>query len=138
MLGAINTIIMGLSYVTVYAIQKARTGTAAAVQSLLGIITSNNLTIILITIPISGLISFFLAINLSKFFSSHINKINYKWLTIAVTAIIIIINIIFSNWLGLLVLAAGTSLGFFAISSESRRINLMACLILPSIIYYLT
>lgn len=137
MLGAINTMIMGLSYVTVYSIQKARTGTAASVQILLGEISKVNLTFILITILISGIISFFLAINLSKFFSRNINKINYSYLTIAVIIMIIAINIIFSNWLGLLVLVAGTSLGFFTISSNSRRINLMACLILPSIIYYL-
>jgi len=138
MLGAINTIIMGLSYVTVYAIQKARTGTAASVQSLLGEITKTNLTIILITIILTGIISFFIAVYLSAFFSKNINRLNYGWLTIAVLAIIIIINIIFSNWLGLLVLIAGTSLGFFTISSNARRINLMACLILPSIVYYLS
>jgi putative membrane protein len=137
MLGAINTIIMGLSYVTIYSIQKARTGTAASVQILLGELSKTNLTIILIAILLSGIISFFLALHLSKFFSKNINKLNYSDLTLAVIIIIVLINIIFSNWLGLLVLATGTSLGFFTISSNSRRINLMACLILPSIIYYL-
>jgi TctA family transporter len=137
MLGAINTIIMGLSYVTVYAIQKARTGTAASVQQLLGEISKTDLKIILIAILFAGIISFFLAISLSKFFSRNINKLNYTYLTLAVMVMIITINLIFSNWLGLLVLAAGTSLGFFTISSNSRRINLMACLILPSIAYYL-
>lgn len=137
MLGAINTIVMGLSYVTVYTINKARTGTAAAVQQLLTTITTPNMIIILTSIFITGIISFFLAIYLSAFFSKNINKINYTKLTIVVIVLIIIINFIFTNWLGLIILAAGTSIGFFAISSRSRRINLMACLILPSIVYYL-
>lgn len=138
MLGAINTIIMGLSYVTVYTIQKARTGTAASVQQLLGSISPTNLMIILAAIAISGILAFVIALYVSKFFSSHINKINYSYLTATVILIIITINLIFSNWLGLLVLLTGTAIGFFTISSGSRRINLMACLILPSIIYYLT
>lgn len=137
MLGAINTIVMSLSYVTVYAIGKARTGTAAGVQQLLGTLTLSNLAIILLAIVISGIIAFFIGLYLSKNFSKYINKINYKWLTLIVIAIILIINLIFSNWLGLIVLATGTAIGFFTISSSSRRINLMGCLILPSIVYYL-
>lgn len=137
MLGAINTTIMALSYVTAYSINKTRTGTSAAVFSLLTTISSNQLMIILITIFFACIISFFLGIYLSKFFSKHINKISYTKLTFVVILIIILINLIFTNWLGILVLAASTSLGIFVILSGSRRINLMASLILPSIIYYL-
>ena len=136
-IGAINTIIMGLSYVTVYAIGKARTGTAANVQSLLGTISSQNLIIILITIFLSGIIAFFIGISLSKIFSKNINKISYTKLTFIIISIIFIVNLIFTNWLGILVLLTSTTLGLFAISSNTRRINLMGCLILPSIIYYL-
>jgi len=138
LVGAINTIIMALSFVTIYSINRARSGTAAAIKDILTTITSSDLTIIIITIIVSGLISFILGIFLSKLFAKSINKINYSKLTIFVILVLIAVNFIFTNWLGLLVLVVSTALGVFAILSDSKRINLMAALILPAIVYYLT
>ncbi|MDP1695631.1 MAG: tripartite tricarboxylate transporter permease [archaeon] len=137
LVGAINTIVMGLSFVTLYAIGKGRTGSAAAVNLLIPTLTFPNLSIILITIIISGILAFILGINLSKFTANSINKINYRYLTIFVIFIIIIFNLIFSNLLGILILLTATALGIFTISSGSRRINMMGCLLIPSIMYYL-
>ena len=136
--GAINTIIMALSFITVYAINKTRSGSAAAVQSLLKEISMQDLITIIISIVISGIIAFFLGIYLSRVFSKHINKINYSKLNIAVIFILLIVNIIFTNWLGIIVLISATSLGVFTILSGSKRINLMAALIVPAVVYYLT
>jgi len=136
--GAINTIIMGLSYVTMYSIGKSRTGTAASIKDILKTVTSNDLTIILVAILISGILAFFIGIFVSRIFAKNITKINYQYLTIAIITILVGVNLFFSNWLGLLVLLTSSCLGFFTILSNSRRINLMACLIVPSIVYYLT
>jgi len=138
LVGAINTIIMALSFVTIYSINRARSGTAAAIKDILTSISPSDLTIIIITIIISGLLSFILGIFLSKLFAKSLNKINYGKLTIFVILILILVNFIFTNWLGLLVLLVATSLGIFAILSNSRRINLMGSLIIPAIVYYLT
>lgn len=135
--GAINMIIMSLSFVTVYTIGKSRTGSAAAVLDILKEITQNHLIIILITIVIVSIISFIIGIYLSKLAAKFINIINYKILTVFVITIIILVNFLLSNWLGILVLITSTSLGIFTIQSNSRRINLMAALIVPAIIYYL-
>jgi TctA family transporter len=45
--------------------------------------------------------------------------------------------LILSNWIGLIVLITGTAVGMFCILSNVRRIQMMGCLLLPSIIYYL-
>ncbi|MCU0642573.1 MAG: hypothetical protein MUF61_03300, partial [archaeon] len=68
----------------------------------------------------------------------YISRINYLYLTIGTVLLIFLINIIFTNWLGLIILIIASFLGIFGILSESRRINLMGSLILPAIIYYLT
>ena len=128
---------MGLSYITVYAISKSRTGTAAAVSTLLQRITQFDLVLILITILLSGIISFFLGIKLAKTISKIFNKLSYKYLTLSIILIVLVVNIIFTNWLGIIVLMTSTALGIFAILSNSRGINLMACLIVPAIVYYL-
>jgi putative membrane protein len=135
--GAISTIVMALSFVTIYAIGKARSGTAAAVKELLGTATTENLKIILIVIIITAIFSFFLAIKISKIFAKFLNKINYSRLTIFIIVFLIAVNTFFSNLLGLLILITSTSLGVFCVLSNSRRINLMGALIIPAVIYYL-
>lgn len=137
LVGATNTVIMGLSFIAVYAIGKARSGSAAAIQEILKSISSTNLIIILTTAIISGLLAALIGINLSKLCARYISKINYAKITIFTIAIILLVNIIFSNPLGLLILVISTSLGIFTISSNSRRINMMGALIIPAVIYYL-
>ncbi len=137
LVGAINTIVTALTFVTLYSINKTRSGTAVAIKEILKEISFQNLIIIIITIILAGAISFFIGIKLSKIIAKNINKINYKTLSIITLAILLIVNIIFSNLLGILVLIASTSLGIFTILSNSRRINLMACLLIPTIIFYL-
>ncbi len=138
MIGIINTVVMGLSFITLYAIGKTRTGSAAAVSNLLQILTTQHLIIILSTIVVSGILAFFVGLFLSKIAAKYITKVNYNILTISVIIILFIFNIIFTNWLGLIVLLTATFIGIFCILSNSRRINMMGSLLVPSIIFYLT
>ena len=137
LVGAINVIVMTLSFVTAYSIQKTRTGSAAVVQTLLQKITLSQLSILLLTAIISAIIAFIVGIQLSKLAAKFINKINYKLITLIVMIIIILVNILFSNALGLMVLFTATFLGIFTIRSGARRINLMGSLLISSILYYL-
>lgn len=137
LIGSVNTIVMSLSFVTAYAIGKTRTGSAAAVQSLLQNFTLSDLFIILASIVMTGIIAFALGVSISKLFTSLINKINYSILSFVIIGILLLVNIVFSNWLGILVLITASALGIFCILSNSRRINLMGSLLIPSIIYYL-
>ena len=137
LVGAINTIVMSLSFVTAYSIEKTRTGSAAAVQQLLEKISPSDLIVILITIMLTGVIVFFLGVYLSKLSSRYINKINYTKLTITIIIILFIFNMIFTNWVGLIVLLVGSAVGVYCILSSSRRINMMGSLIFPTILYYL-
>jgi putative membrane protein len=137
LVGAINTIVMALSFVTAYSIQKTRTGAAAAVQELLTKINSTDLVLILFTVIISSILAFAIGIFLSKLFAKYISKINYSKISLFTIAILIIVNLVLSNIYGLLVLITATALGIFAVLSNSRRINLMGCLLIPTIVYYL-
>ncbi len=137
LVGATNTIIMGLSFVTLYAISKARSGSAAAISELLKTITASNIITILITIVIAGILAALVGIFIARICAKHISKLNYTWLTSLTMVILIAFAIIFSNPLGILVLITSTALGIFTITSESRRINLMGALIIPAILYYL-
>lgn len=137
LLGAINTIVIGLSFVTLFAIGKTRTGAAVAIKEILKEITLQHLLILLFSIIVVGILAFFLAINISKIFANNIHKINYKKLSIGVIITLLIINFIFSNFLGIIVLITSTALGIFTIQSGIKRINLMGVLLIPTILFYL-
>ncbi|MFA7707397.1 MAG: tripartite tricarboxylate transporter permease [Candidatus Pacearchaeota archaeon] len=137
LLGSINTIVMGLSFVTLYSIQKSRTGSAVAISRLLEILSPDHLIIILTAILISGILTFFLTVYLAKFFSKNISKINYNLLSIIILILITLIVIIFSGIIGILVLIVSTLLGLTCIYAGVRRTHLMGCLLLPTIFYYL-
>ncbi|MBD3252836.1 hypothetical protein GF386_03835 [Candidatus Pacearchaeota archaeon] len=144
LLGAINTIVMALSFVTFYVIGKTRTGAVVAVSQLLPEITNINLLLIVTTITISGIISFYIAIFISKFSAKKINKIKYSKLSIIILAILTIVVFLFSDFfnplggiLGLLVFITSISLGITCIELKIRRIHLMGALIIPTILFYL-
>lgn len=135
--GAITTIVTALTFITLYAINRARSGTAVVIKEILQKITFQDLVIIIMAVILSSLISFFLGIWLAKLTAKHINKINYRTLSIITLFILLTVNLFFSNILGIFVLITSTALGIFAIISNSRRINLMGSLLIPTILFYL-
>ncbi len=136
LIGATNVLVMGLSFVSLYAISKTRTGAAAAIQEIIGILSWKTLLILLIAVLISGIISFFLTKHLTKYFSQKMHKINYSSLSIIILIFLAIITIIFSGFLGLLVLIASTLTGIFCNSLPVKKTHMMGCLLIPTIIYY--
>jgi putative membrane protein len=137
LLGSINTIVMGLSFVTLYTIQKSRTGSAVAISKILETFSLNNLYIILATIFISGVFAFFLAIFIAKIFSKQVSRISYNKLSLGILIFLSFIILSFSGFLGILVFVVSTFLGLTCIYTGIKRTHLMGCLLLPTILLYL-
>jgi putative membrane protein len=136
LLGSINTIVTGLSFVTLFSINKSRTGVAVAISEITKI-TLQNIFLITFIILISGIISFFLGIFIAKIFSRIISKINYSLLSIVILFFLVLITYLLSGTLGLLILLVSTSLGLTCIYLGVRRTHLMGCLLLPTLLLYL-
>ena len=137
LLGATNTLVMGFSFIALYAIARTRTGATVALQEIIGILSKEILVLTLAVILISGIISFFLTLKLAKFFSQKIEKINYALLCKLTLIVLVIIVFLVSGFLGVLVLAASTATGIYCISLGVKRTNMMGCLLLPVIILYI-
>lgn len=137
LLGATNVFIMGFSFLALYTLSKTRTGSAVAIQEILGNISPNVFILMLITIFISGVISFFTAGFLAKYASQAITRINYGRLSIYVLIFVTIVITIFSGLLGLIVFIASTLTGIYIMSMDVKKINMMGCLIIPTIILYI-
>jgi putative membrane protein len=136
LIGATNVLVMGLSFVSLYAISKTRTGAAAAIQQIIGILSWKILLILLISVLISGIISFFMTKYLTKFLSKKINKINYTLLSTITLIFLIIIVFKFSGFLGLLVLIASTLVGIYCNSLKIKKTQMMGCLLIPTMLFY--
>jgi len=137
LLGATNTLVMGFSFISLYLISKTRTGAAVAVREIIGNFSKEVLILILIIILINGIISFFLTKYLAKLFSTKIGSLDYKKLSLITLFILTIIVFFASGNLGLIILMISTMLGIFSISQKVRRTNMMGCLLIPTIFYYL-
>ncbi|MFH1501139.1 MAG: tripartite tricarboxylate transporter permease [archaeon] len=136
LLGTINTVVMGLSFVTLFAISRARTGAAATIQQLTSL-SLYQLNLILVTVVLSAIASFFLAIFIARFFAKIIAQFNYRKLSWGLIGFLALMSLIFSGFMGLLVFIIATFTGLVAILSGIRRTHLMGSLMLPTILLYL-
>ncbi len=137
LIGATNILVMGLSFVSLYAISKTRTGAAVAIQEIIGNLSWKFLLLILFVVLFSGIISFFLTKTLAKFLSSKINRINYSVLSTITLTFLAIIVFVFSGFSGLLVLISSTLVGIYCNSLGVKKTHMMGCLLIPTMIYYL-
>ncbi|MEK6757519.1 MAG: tripartite tricarboxylate transporter permease, partial [Nanoarchaeota archaeon] len=135
--GATNALVMGVSFLSLYAISKTRTGAAFAIKELIGVPSSNILILILFITLLSGVISFFLTKFLAKFVSQKITSIDYSKVSVVTLVILVLIVFIVSKLIGLVVFAVATLTGIYCIRQGVRRTNMMGCLLIPTIIWYL-
>ncbi len=136
LIGATNVLVMGLSFVSLYAISKTRTGAAAAIQEMVGVLSWKVLLVIMGVVLFSGIISFFLTKILTRFFSEKIRNVNYSVLSIATIIFLVIIVLIFSGIYGFLILIASTLTGIYCNSLPVKKTHMMGCLLIPTIIFY--
>ncbi len=137
LIGATNTLVMGFSFLSLYIISKTRTGAAVAIQQIIQTLNYKTLILILSTSLIVGIFSFFLTIFLAKLFSNRLDKLNYFKINISTLIFLTILIFFISNIYGILVFILATLLGIFCISIGARKTNMMGCLLIPTIIWYL-
>ncbi len=137
LVGMISTVMMALSFVTIYVIGKTRSGAAVAILELLGEMNVSDLVVVIFVVMVSGVLAFFIGLQLTKIFSVRISNINYQKLSVFVIVLLVVVNLFLTNVLGLLTLVIASALGVFCIQSGVRRIQLMGVLLVPTILYYL-
>lgn len=137
LLGAVNILVMGMSFISLYSISKTRTGAAAAIRSLVNPVSFKILILIISVCAISGIISFFITKKLSLKFIKVFEKINYTKISYFIIVFLGIIILLISGILGLAVFAVSTLTGIYCISLNVKRTQMMGCLLIPTIILYL-
>lgn len=138
LIGATNTIVLIISFIALYSISKIRTGIAATIENLLPTFSYKILILILILTLITGIFSFILTTFLTIKISNKINKINYFKLSLITLTIIFFINFLIGGLIGTGILILCTLIGIYCNSLEIRKTNMMSCLLVPTIYFYLT
>jgi putative membrane protein len=137
LLGVVNTFVMGISFISLYSIAKSRTGSAVAIQQLIGIVDEKILFLIITVCLLSGIISYFITKFIAKKFIKIIQKVNYSKMSKFILLILIIVTLTFSGIIGLIILIISTLTGIYCISLGVKRTHMMGCLLIPTIICYL-
>ncbi len=138
LVGAINVLTMCFSFIALILVNKTRTGSAVAVQELLGTSVQNMLLLIVAIIIISGFFSAWITLVLAKGATKIFPKLSYKKISLSIIGLVIVMSLIMSGPLGLFVLLVSSATGFYCISLGVRRTNMMGSLLLPTIILYLS
>lgn len=137
LVGAIGTVSMALSLITLYTINKARNGSIIVVQKLLGGIDLNMFLLLICIALIAGAIGVFLTMGFARIFSRFIMKVNYTFLVSFIIIFISILAFYFTGPVGMLVLATSTAIGIVPGVVNVGRNHGMGCLLLPVILYFL-
>jgi len=136
LLGSINTLVLSVSFLSLYYTSKIRSGAASAINQII-ILNSSSLKLIILAIFLTSAISIPLTIKFSKIFAKNIHRINYTKLSKRILIFLSMIILIFSGILGFLVFLISTILGLFCIYTGCRRGFLMGALLIPTILFYL-
>ncbi|MBI2106804.1 tripartite tricarboxylate transporter permease [Candidatus Woesearchaeota archaeon] len=137
MVGGISTIDFIISFVSIYALDKARNGSIVAVSKIMEAFTINDLIIFIAIALVVGGISTIIAMKMSKLFSTYISMINYNILSLTIIAGLTIAVLIISGFIGVIVLFTAIFLGMLPDLKETGKSHLMGSLILPVILFFL-
>ncbi len=93
--------------------------------------TTEQFLLITAAIAICGFISFVMLIYASKFVAKLVERIQYQYLNLIVLCIIIAIIFLMTSWQGLGLMFVATMIGLVPVMWNSRRLNLLAVILVP-------
>jgi len=82
-------------------------------------------------VVLSGLLSFFLLLLMSRLAIRLVDTVRCRWISAATLALLVAIVVGATGWGGLLICAVATGIGLIPVLWGSRRTNCMGVLLLP-------
>ncbi|MBN2421136.1 tripartite tricarboxylate transporter permease [Candidatus Woesearchaeota archaeon] len=137
LVGAIGTVSMVLSLITLYTINKARNGSIVVVQELLKTVDWSMFLLLAVIAFVAGCVGVFLTMFFARIFSKLIVKVNYAGLCITIIAFVSALVFYFTGVIGLLVLFVSTAIGLIPGFVNIGKNHAMGCLLLPVIFYFI-
>ena len=123
------------SIISLYTINKARTGSVAIIKESIGVPEFNTLILYFIVAVVSIAISVVLLLFLSKYFIKLVNSVNHKILNTILCLYLIAAILLVDGLAGLFVGIVATAIGILPIILGVRRTHVMGFLLVPALIY---
>jgi len=136
MIGGINTFEMLMSFLALFMLNKARSGSAVAISKIISPYPSYFIFVVAITLITAGLATM-LTLIVSRIAIKQIQKVNYQKLCFFVLLFLSLVVLSFSGLIGFVVLIVSTSIGLIPSLAKVNKNHLMGSLILPTILYFL-
>ena len=106
-------------------------GLVAMTSSLFSVRTFQEYWLAIATMLFSAGIAFVLLHFFAKWIATVIHKLNYRLISIIVLCVLVAMVFSLTSWIGLLVAAVSTAIGLIPVIFGSRRLNLLAVLLVP-------
>jgi putative membrane protein len=135
-IGGINTAGALFTLTTLFLIGKTRTGVMAVLANIIDL-SFRQYIFLLIVCFASMIFGVILSLKIGKFVAENISKVNYKKISLSIITFLSILALWFSDLLGVYILLLATCIGMLAPLAGVRRIHLMACLVVPVVLYYI-
>ncbi len=136
-IGGVNTVVAVFSLLALWMIGNPRSGVAVVVNELLNTLTFGDIIIFIGTIILAGGVSSILTLYLSKRLINFFRKINYRYVGLSIIIFLVAMTFVLTGLVGLSVLILSTTIGEVCILSNTRRSYMMACLIVPTVLFFL-
>ncbi|MEM2878360.1 MAG: tripartite tricarboxylate transporter permease [Candidatus Hadarchaeales archaeon] len=132
---SVNTSKALFSFVALYAIGRARSGAAVAVEKLIEVGLPELALFIGISM-LTGGIAGLLHLRLGKLMARRMNRIPYRWLSLSVVTFICLMTLALTGLTGILVLTVSTAIGMLPALAGVRRVHCMGAIVMPCILYF--
>ena len=136
-IGGVNTTVAVLSVLALWLVGNPRSGVAVAVSELLGKISFTDVVIFIGAILLAGGVSAFVTLHLNKVFINLFRKVNYRIINFFIILFLVGVTFILTGLPGLYILFLSTMIGLVCILSNTRRSYMMACIIIPTVLFFL-
>lgn len=135
--GAINVLVILLSFFVVFYLGKGRTASAVFFGEFAKSTSLFSLTNIILFSAIGIVIGYFLTLWLAKKVLIFAEKLNAKIINYCLILFLHLLVLVFSNFLGLIVFWVSGLIGYVCIKTNNPRILMIACIIVPVLIYFI-
>ncbi len=134
LVGALGTVDVLISLVTLFSLGKARNGAVVIIEQLLGALSKSAFFYLVAVACLAAGLAAISAIYLSKWYAILVENIEYSWISLTVLFLLFAMSFLLSGWLGVLIFLVSTAVGLIAPLTNVSRSHAMGCLLLPTLI----
>ena len=135
--GTIGTIDIIISFISLYLIGNARSGSSVVISNITEVIGTYEIALFISICIFSSGIAALITLFIGKSISMQFQRLNMKKLSVALISLITLITVYFTGIYGLLILITSSALGSLAFRLDLRRSLLLGWLIIPTIMFFI-